>query len=145
MTFIAGERYNYSMKTDQASTAIVVLPAGDQDLKLIRSTLKKVGFTVVSSETGNEIPALLNRPEEPLRLVVADTATPGLDFPQLLKELDEADSPARVLCLCEKGQDALHTCGDSDRIGGRLERPFRRARLLASILDTTDKPLARTA
>jgi|SRR5215469_11011094 len=129
------------MRTDnQAAKAVVVMSRDDEDLKLIRSTLKKVGFAVVYSETGNEVSALLNEPEESLRLVVADPSTPGFDFRQLLKKLHDAASPARVLCLCED----VPASGYAEHIGAHVRRPFRRTRLVASIL-ATDKPLARTA
>jgi CheY-like chemotaxis protein len=134
--------YHKSMGTDNPSgTAVVVMSPDDEDLKLIRSTLKKVGFHVVNSETGNEVLALLKAQDPSLNLVVADPATPGLDFRQLLRKLHEADSPARVLCVCEE----VPTSADDDQIGAHLRRPFRRSHLLASILDATEKPLARTA
>jgi CheY-like chemotaxis protein len=134
------------MDTDnQENTAVLIMRHGDADLKLIRSTLNKIGFAVVNSETGSELSRLLGSPGSGLRLVVADPATPGLDFPRLLRRLHETDSPARVLYLGEKTPDALRGSEHADYIGGHLRRPFRRAHLLASILDATEKPLARTA
>jgi DNA-binding response OmpR family regulator len=126
-------------------TAILVMERTDADLKLIRSTLQKVGFEVVNPETGSDVPRLLAAEEESLRLVVADPATPGLDFRELLKKLHDADSPARVLCLCEEPFDVALPASYKQHIGARLRRPFRRSRLVASILDATSKPLARTA
>jgi response regulator RpfG family c-di-GMP phosphodiesterase len=140
------------MPTDnQTGTAIVVMQRSDMDLKLIRSTLKKIGFTVVTSEDGKDLPKLLTASGDSLHLVVADPSTPGLNFSDLLKKLHDTDSPARVLCVCEDTaqdvlhKDALHTSEYAEHIGGRLKRPFRRSHLLASILDATEQPLARTA
>lgn len=131
-------RYHKSMGIDdQAGTAVVVMAPGDEDLKLIRSTLKRVGFHVVNSQTGNEV----NAQDPSLQLVVADPSTPGLDFRQLLRKLHDADSPVRVLCVCEE----VPASADAEQIGAHLRRPFRRSHLLASILDATEKPLARTA
>ncbi len=119
---------------------------GDADQKLIRSTLKKVGFRVVSSETESEISAVLKREEQSLRLVVADPATPGLDFRQLLRKLHDTDPEVRVLCLCEGTcEDDARVPEYSAQVTAQLRRPFRRSHLLASILEATEKPLARTA
>jgi DNA-binding NtrC family response regulator len=134
--------YHKGMRTDsEAGTAVVVMSRDDEDLKLIKSTLKKVGFEVVSFENGKEVGELLDARDPSLRLVVADPEVPELDFRQLLKKLHELDSPVRVLCLCEE----LPSSAYAEYIGAHLRRPFRRAHLLASILDATEKPLARTA
>lgn len=124
--------------------ALLVLARGDPDIKLIRSTLRKVGFTVVTVEGALEISKTSSDPL--LRLVVADPATPGFDFAQLLKTLEETGSCARVLCLGEEGGgDAASVSKYAKYISGHLSRPFRRAHLLASILDAMERPLARTA
>ena len=138
-------QYDLNMQTDnETGTVILVMQRGDADQKLILSTLKKVGFRVVNSETGSEIPVLLDAPRnaqaQPLRLVVADPTTPGLDFPQLLKKAQEKSPSVPVLCLCGDEPDEE----DSAAVV-HLKRPFRRAHLLASILDATEKPMARTA
>jgi DNA-binding NtrC family response regulator len=130
---------------NQSGTAVVVMSQGDADQKLIRSTLKKVGFRVVSSETESEISAVLKR-EESLRLVVADPATPGLDFRQFLRRLHDTDPEVRVLCLCEETcENAARVPEYGVQVAAQLRRPFRRSHLLASILEATEKPLARTA
>jgi DNA-binding response OmpR family regulator len=135
-------RYHKGMRTDnEGGIAIIVMSRDDEDLKLIRSTLKRVGFEVVVSETGKEIWGLLNMRDPSLSLIVVDPGVPGLDFRQLLRKLHEVDSPVRVLCLCEE----LPASPYAEYIGAHLRRPFRRAHLLASILDATEKPLARTA
>jgi DNA-binding response OmpR family regulator len=135
------------MSTDnQPGAAIVVAPHGDRDAKLIRSALKRFGYSVMSAEDGREAGRLLTSPESHLELAVIDPAVPGLDFRGVLKNLEDTHSEVHVLCLCEEGSEkALHVSEFEDRIGGRLRRPFRRSHLLASILDATEKPLARTA
>jgi DNA-binding NtrC family response regulator len=125
----------------QDAIAVIVMSRDDEDLNLIQSTLKKVGFQVVISEAGKKVWEMLNAGDPSLRLIVADPEVPALDFRQLLKKLHEVDSPARILCLCEE----LPPHAYAECIGAHLRRPFRRAHLLASILDATEKQLARTA
>lgn len=134
------------MPTDNgAGTAVLVMNHADGDAKLLRSVLHKVGFRVANVENGNEVLDSFAAGGSSLRLVVVDPATPDLKFQPFLEKLHQADPDIRVLCLSQDGSEATSpACGNTEHIG-RLKRPFRRARLLASILEVTEKPLARTA
>jgi DNA-binding response OmpR family regulator len=140
-------QYDESMATDnQPGDAIVVAQRGDPDAKLVRSALKRFGYSVMSSEDGREAGRLLASGAPHMELAVIDPATPGLDFRGLLRKLEDSGSDLHVLCMCDEGsEEAVHTPEFASRVGGYLRRPFRRSHLLASILDATEKPLARTA
>jgi DNA-binding response OmpR family regulator len=140
-------QYDESMGTDnQPGAAIVVAQRGDRDAKLVRSALKRFGYAVTSYDDGQEAGKLLASTVPQLDLAVIDPATPGLDFWGILKKLADTGSSVHVLCLCEEGtEEALRVPELAGRVGGFLSRPFRRSHLLASILDATEKPLARTA
>ena len=127
-------------------TAVLVMNRGDKDLKLLRSVLRKVGFQVANSENGNEVLDSLATGDSSLRLVVVDPATPNLQFRPFLEKLHQARPDVGVLCLSQEGTEAATLASVStEQTGGCLTRPFRRAQLLASILDATERPLARTA
>lgn len=146
MSAVIPPKYDESMDTDnQSGAAIVVAQRADRDAKLIKSALKKFGFSVISVENESEAGNFLASPECHLELAVVDPATPGLDMRKLLKKLEDTGSKAHVLCLCGEGtEEALRIPEFSSRICGHLNRPFRRSHLLASILDA-ERPLARTA
>jgi DNA-binding response OmpR family regulator len=135
------------MATDnQSGVAIVVAQHGDQDAKRVRSTLKRFGYSVMSSEDGPEAGKLLTAPGSHLELAVIDPTVPGFDFRGVLKNLEDTHSGVHVLCLCDEGSEkTLQVSEFEGRIGSHLMRPFRRSHLLASILDATEKPLVRTA
>jgi DNA-binding response OmpR family regulator len=140
------EKYDESMDTDnQSGAAMVVAQRADRDAKLIKSALKKLGFSVISVEDDREAAKVLASPGFHLELAVVDPAIPGLDLRSLLKKLEESGSDAHVLCL--RGEGFEKTCEIpefADRISAYVSRPFRRSHLLASILDA-ERPLARTA
>jgi DNA-binding response OmpR family regulator len=140
-------QYDEGMGTDnQPDVAIVVAQRGDRDAKRVRSALKRFGYFVMSSEDGREAGKLLTSADSHLELAVIDPTVPGLDFRGVLKNLEDTGSEVHVLCLCEEGSEkALQLSEFEGRIGGHLRRPFRKSHLLASILDATEKPLARTA
>jgi DNA-binding response OmpR family regulator len=146
MNVAAPPKYDESMDTDnQSGAAIVVAQRADRDAKLIKSALKKLGFSVISAEDEREAAKLMASQGCHLELAVVDPATPGLDVRNLLRKLEESGSGAHVLFLCsEDSEEVLHIPEFADRITGYLNRPFRRSHLLASILDA-ERPLARTA
>lgn len=147
MKLAAAPQYHKSMGTDnQPDAAIVVALREDRDAKLVRSALKRLGFSVMSSEDGREASTLLASRERHLELAVVDPATPGLDFRGLLKKLEDTGSNVHVLCLCDEGsEEAVQSLHFGGRVDGYLKRPFRRSHLLTSILDATESPLVRTA
>jgi DNA-binding response OmpR family regulator len=143
MSAAAHSKYDESMDTDDQPGAIVVARRADWDVKLIKSALKKLGFSVISAEDEREAAKSVAAPGSHLELAVVDPATPGLDVRNLLKKLEE--SGVHVLCLCGEGtKGTLEFPEFASRISGYLNRPFRRSHLLASILDA-ERPLARTA
>jgi DNA-binding response OmpR family regulator len=142
MSVAVHSKYDESMDTDDQPGAIVVAQRADRDVKLIRSALKKLGFSVISAEDEREAAKFLASPGCHLELAVVDPAIPGLDVRNLLKKL--AESGVHVLCLCEGTKGVLEFPEFASRISGYLNRPFRRSHLLASILDA-ERPLARTA
>jgi DNA-binding response OmpR family regulator len=145
MSVAVHSKYDESMDTDDQPGAIVVAQRANRDVKLIKSALKKLGFSVISAEDEREAAKFLASPTYHLELAVVDPATPGLDVRSLLRKLVESGSGAHILCLCGEGsEEALHIPEFKARISGYLNRPFRRSHLLASILDA-ERPLARTA
>jgi DNA-binding response OmpR family regulator len=146
MSATAPPKYDESMDTNNGpDAAIVVAQRGDRDAKLVKSALKKLGFSVICAEDEREAAKLLASSERHLELAVVDPAVPGLNIRSLLKKLDDTSSDAHVLCLCGEGsEEALHIAEFAGRICGYVNRPFRRAHLLASILEA-ERPLTRTA
>jgi DNA-binding NtrC family response regulator len=127
-------------------TAVLLMNRSDKDVKLLRSVLRKVGFRVANFENGNEVLDSLAAGGSSLRLVVVDPATPNLQFQPFLEKLHQAGPDIGVLCLSEDGTEAATLASVCpEHIGGCLTRPFRRAHLLASILDATEKPLVSAA
>ena len=130
------------MGTDpDAVTAVLVMNRGDKDLKLVRSVLHKVGFRVANFEDGNELLRSVAGGDTSLRLVVVDPAAPNLQFEPFLEKLRRAVPDIGVLCLSEEG--ITPPSASTKHIGRCLTRPFRRAQLLASVLEATEKPLVR--
>jgi DNA-binding response OmpR family regulator len=125
----------------ESGSAVLVMNRSDKDAKLLRSVLRRVGFRVENVEDGNRVLDSLAAGDTSLRLVVVDPATPNLQFRPFLENLHQAGPEIPILCLSEEGTEATTPPG----CAGHIARPFRRAHLLASILEITEKPLVRTA
>jgi CheY-like chemotaxis protein len=115
---------------------------GDKDTKLLRSLLHKVGFRVENVEDGNKVLDSVAAGDASLRLVVVDPATPNLEFRPFLEKLHQAGPEIPILCVSEDDPEAKTP---ESEFAAHISRPFRRAHLLASILELTEKPLTRTA
>jgi DNA-binding response OmpR family regulator len=124
-----------------SGSAVLVMNRSDKDARLVRSVLRKVGFRVENVEDGNKVLDSLAAGDTSLRLVVVDPATPNLQFRPFLENLHQAGPEIPVLCLTEEGTEVTVPPG----CAAQIDRPFRRAHLLASILELTEKPLVRTA
>ena len=125
-----------------SGSAVVVMNRTDKDARLLRSVLHKIGFRVQGVDDEKKVLDLLAAGDTSLRLVVVDPTTPNLQFRPFLEKLHQAGPEIPVLCVSEddSAPDKLpYTCA------AHLGRPFRRAHLLASILELTEKPLVRTA
>ena len=130
----------------KSGTALLVLPPGDKDEKLIASVLHKVGFDVLKSETTEKALDLATPERHLVRFAVVDATVPGPELPDFLAQLRRSEPEMRLLCLCGEDHDAEVQCAAATHhIGGYLKRPFRRSRFVASVLELTDKPLTRTA
>src|SRR5215469_9086126 len=125
-----------------SDSAVVVMNRTDKHAKLLRSVLHKIGFRIQNVEDEKKVLDSLAAGDSSLRLVVVDPSTPNVQFRPFLEKLHKAGPEIPVLCVSEddSAPDKLpYTCA------AHLGRPFRRAHLLASILELTQKPLVRTA
>jgi DNA-binding response OmpR family regulator len=114
----------------------------DKDTKLLRSILHKIGFRVQNMEDGSKALDSLAASDSSLRLVVVDPSTPNFQVEPFLEKLHQASPEIPILCVSEddSAPDKLR-----DAYAAHIGRPFRRAHLLASILELTEKPMVRTA
>jgi DNA-binding response OmpR family regulator len=125
--------YHKGMSTDTpAHTATLVMNHADRDCKLIRSMLRKIGFEVVRVES-----AATALQAGPASLMIVDpSAVPG-GLGEFLADIRRNEPAVRVVCLCApEEQKSL----PEDAVGAFVERPFRRAHLLAAILDVIAEP-----
>ena len=124
-----------------SGSAVLVMNRSDKGARLLRSVLHKIGFRVENVEDGDKILDSLAAGDTSLRLVVVDPDTPNLQYRPFLEKLHRVGPEIPVLCVSEDDSATTTPCTCAAHIG----RPFRRAHLLASILELTDKPMARTA
>jgi FixJ family two-component response regulator len=70
----------------------------------------------------------------------------GASGPELALELYQSSPDVRVLFTSNQDEsDIIQQAGPSGHFRGFLKKPFRRSKLLGSVLRAMDAPLARTA
>lgn len=125
---------------------VLVMDRGDEDFKLVTTLLGKAGFTVFPSEQESEVVNFLRSAHDSVQLVIADTAMPGMNTSELLRELQAVAPNLRALLISDQAPATSSGKWTAMRnVYGLLSRPFRRAQFLGSVLDATKAPLVRTA
>jgi DNA-binding NtrC family response regulator len=129
----------------QQDAAILVMDRGDKDAKLMTSLLEKVGLDVHISSNQDSILESCRAAHHSLRLVIVDEAAEAR-MPGLLDNLCTCDPSVRVLLVSDQDQaNAGRSWLSASRGRGVLQKPFRRAQFLGSVLKLMNEPLVRTA
>ena len=116
------------------NTAVVIATESDKEAPLVRNTLRKVGFRVVSDQGKSD------RVVE-LAVVDADGANPNATF----EDLHDRYPDARMLLLSEKGEDKLLEIPGFGHVRGALKKPFKRSQLVGSVLSLMERSKVLTA
>ena len=125
---------------------VLVMDRGDEDVKLVTSLLEKTGFYVIQSTNKADILTICRRNDNSVQLVIVDTSTPGIQISELLAQVQTSDSRIRILLISgENESEPIQHWSVAGNVRGHLNRPFRRAQFLGSVLEAAKEPLVRTA
>ncbi len=130
---------------EQESTGVLVADGEERVLQQVSSTLEKAGFTVFTALGRSAALDFCRKKKEPVELAIIDMAM-GASGPELVQELYQSYPDVRVLLTSNQDESAsIQRAGPSAHFRGFLQKPFRRSKLLGSVLRAMDAPLARTA
>lgn len=125
---------------------VLVMDRGDEDVKLITSLLQKTGFHVIQSTNKADILTVCRRNDDSVQLVIVETATPGIPISELLEQVQAANPRIRILLISSQSEsEPIQHWSVTGNVRGHLNRPFRRAQFLGSVLEAAKEPLVRTA
>jgi CheY-like chemotaxis protein len=129
-----------------ADKAVVLVADGETSvLRNVSSTLEKAGFTVLTAHGGRAVMDLCAHHPEPIQLAIVDM-TMAENGPEFLECLDGSYPGIRFLFTSASDQSGDgRPLGRAGRTRGFLQKPFRRSRLLGSVLQVMDAPAVRTA
>ncbi|HUI82145.1 MAG TPA: response regulator [Bryobacteraceae bacterium] len=131
-------------KDSQQDAAILVMDRSDKDAKLMASMLEKVGLEVQISSNQDIVLESCRSKSRPVRLVILDEQAEAR-MPGLLDGLNTCDSSIRVLLVGQSDEAAGRNWVSATKGRGVLQKPFRRAQFLGSVLKLINEPLVRTA
>jgi DNA-binding NtrC family response regulator len=130
---------------EQESAGVLVADAEERVLQQVSSTLEKAGFTVFTALGRSAALDFCREKKEPVELAIIDMAM-GASGPELVQELYQSYPDVRVLFTSSQDEtETIQRAGPSGHFRGFLKKPFRRSKLLGSVLRAMDTPLARTA
>jgi len=121
---------------------VLVADGEERVLQQVSPTLEKAGFTVLTTLGWSATLEFCRDYGEPVQLAIIDIEM-GTGSQELLRELYQTHPGVRVL-FTSTG-DPPGQVGLSAHFSGFLKKPFRRSRLLGSVLKAIDAPLPHTA
>lgn len=130
---------------EQESAVVLVADGEERVLRQVSTTLEKAGFTVFTALGQSATLDFCRAKKEPVQLAIIDPAM-GASGSELVQELYHSYPDIRILFTSNlDAPDSMQQTGPPGRFRGFLKKPFRRSKLLGSVLGAMDTPLARTA
>jgi CheY-like chemotaxis protein len=124
------------------SRARVLVADDDAELRLvIKSVLKKAGYSVTEAADGNRLvdlmadELLLRGGEHPFDLIISDVRMPGWTGLEVLRSLRAAGNRTPVVLITAFGDEKVHAEAASLGAATLLDKPFGLAELRAATLD----------
>jgi DNA-binding NtrC family response regulator len=135
------------MSSGQANenTVVLMMDRDDEDVQLITSLLEKTGFQVVLLPEKADLLKSCRALHHGVQLVIIDTEIRGLQLSELLDEVRTVDPKIRVLLMSKNKPESVQCWSVTGNVRGLLNRPFRRAQFLGSVLEVAKQPLVRSA
>ncbi len=144
--FVVRLGYDGYMETeDSHNVAVVVADNQETVLQSISMTLEKAGFTVLAASSSAAAIRFCSESAHPVDLAIIDSATEGINAPELAGQLDRISPGIRTLFLTDDQNESFRVMPRSGHIHGFLRKPFRRAHLLGQVLEIMDRPMVLTA
>jgi CheY-like chemotaxis protein len=120
---------------DSVSTAIVVGDDRGAALKKVSTTLQKAGFVVVTAPSARAALDRCRVQHQFVDLAVIDTATPGINPPEIERQLQETYPHIRILFLSDDKSGTFSQIDSPGHLRRVLRKPYRRSRLLGRVLE----------
>ena len=127
------------------NAVILMMDRDDEDVQLITSLLEKTGFQVIFSSAKADLLNSCQALHHSVQLVIIDTETCGIQMSELLDEVKTVDPKIRILLMSKNKPEPVRHWAVAGNVRGLVNRPFRRAQFLGSVLEVAKRPLVRTA
>jgi two-component system cell cycle sensor histidine kinase/response regulator CckA len=111
---------------DPRPEAGTILVVDDEDLMLysLRKLLQRLGYTVLTADTGATALELFRRRHDEIAMVLLDLIMPGMDGESIFRRMKEVDPGVRVLLCTGHSDDRLISSLRSAGVLGVVRKPF---------------------
>jgi DNA-binding NtrC family response regulator len=124
-------------------TETILLVEDDNQLRaVVRSTLERMGYTVVEAPNGKEALAVFERSGEAVKLLLTDVIMPQLSGPELAKRLTTLRPEIRVLCMSGYTEDSTVRHGLLEGRFAFLQKPITPDGLVRKVREVLDSSRA---
>ncbi|MEI8293759.1 MAG: response regulator [bacterium] len=120
---------------DQSGQGETILLVDDEPtvLKVMKRSLEKSGYHIISAANGEEGLALYSRYRPDIRLVITDMSMPGMDGPELVAKLKKIKPSVKIICTSGLGSSASKNSAHELGVESVLAKPCSSQILLQTI------------
>lgn len=124
----------------------ILVVEDDDDVRMFTvESLRELGYRVLEAHDGPSALRLLERQEEPVRLLFTDVVMPIMSGRELADTAKEAYPDLQILFTTGYARNAIVHAGRLDAGVALLTKPFTREALSSKVRDVLDKPVAHRA
>jgi DNA-binding NtrC family response regulator len=133
------------IRPEQEGVTVLVADSEERVLRQVSTALEKAGFAVFTALGRSATMEFCQDRTASVQLAIIDSAM-GSNAPELVRELCHCHPLVRVLFTGNQDEsNAFPQVVPEGHSCSYLKKPFRRSRLLGSVLKAIDGPLARPA
>jgi signal transduction histidine kinase/CheY-like chemotaxis protein len=108
--------------------------------QLIRRSLEKEGYQVLSTANGEEALRCAQQCEKPIHLLLTDVVMPGMNGKEVADQIQKILPAIPVLFISGYSEDVFETKGILDKNINLIQKPFNSDFLMARIREILDSP-----
>jgi len=109
-------------------------------LELMRRTLESYGYTVLHASTPERALRAMQDADARVQLLLTDVVMPGINGPELARQLRELDPAMRVLFMSGYSSDIVAEQGLLPAEVALITKPFSPTALAARVREALDAP-----
>lgn len=144
----AGQERRFAVREDFRNTSVLVVDDSTTSQEVLKSILEDFSFKVDVASTGAEALDMLEKAEQPYRLILMDWKMPGMDGLETSRRIKEHRNLAQIptiIMVTAYGREEIMQQANAIGLDGFLIKPVGPSLLFNTIMDVFGETVEQTA